>query len=88
MPSSAAMASRENAIQIGLEWLAASGQLAVNTEEDVVSLSVEKQEKNSYLQTELFVALKGLLNETSAYRKYFATVEDVKGLIEGASHLN
>lgn len=71
----AAMASRENAIQIGLEWLAAGGQLSVSIEEDIINLSTEKQEKNPYLQAELFLALKGILNETSAYRKYFATVD-------------
>jgi hypothetical protein len=71
----AAMASGENAIQIGLEWLAAGGQLTVNIEDDIINLSAEKQEKNPYLQAELFIALKGILNETTAYRKYFATVE-------------
>jgi single-stranded-DNA-specific exonuclease len=71
----AAMASRESAIQIGLDWLAAGGQLSVNIEEDTISLSVVKEEKNPYLQAELFIALKGILNETSAYRKYFATVD-------------
>jgi single-stranded-DNA-specific exonuclease len=69
----AAMASRENAVQIGLEWLAAGGQLLVSIEEDTVSLSAERQEKNPYLQAELFIALKGILHETSAYRKYFAS---------------
>jgi single-stranded-DNA-specific exonuclease len=76
----AAMASREAAVQIGLEWLAAGGQLSVNIEDDDVKLSTEKQEKNPYLQTELFIALKGILNETSAYRKYFSTVENLKGM--------
>ena len=71
----AAMASREVAIQVGLQWLAAGGQLSVGIREDRVGLSVEKQEKNPYLQAELFTALKGILNETSAYRKYFATVD-------------
>jgi single-stranded-DNA-specific exonuclease len=71
----AAMASREGAIQIGLEWLAVGGQLTVVFEEDQIILSREKQEKNPYLQAELFIALKGILNETSAYRKYFATVD-------------
>ncbi len=71
----AAMASRESAIQIGLDWLAAGGQLLVSIEEDIISLSAAKQEKNPYLQAELFIALKGILNETSAYRKYFATVD-------------
>ena len=70
-----AMASREAAVQIGLEWLAAGGQLSVSIEEDIISLSAVKQEKNPYLQAELFIALKGILNEASAYRKYFATVD-------------
>jgi len=71
----AAMASRESAIQIGLDWLAAGGQLWVSIEEDIINLSAVKQEKNPYLQAELLIALKGILNETSAYRKYFATVD-------------
>jgi len=70
-----AMASREAAIQIGLQWLAASGELTVNIEDDLATLSAEKQGKNPYLQAELFIALKGILNETYAYRKYFATVD-------------
>jgi hypothetical protein len=78
---SAAMASRESAVQIGLEWLAAGGQLLVSLEEDLIKLSAVKQEKNPYLQAELFIALKGILNETSAYRKYFATV-DLKTLFQ------
>ena len=77
----AATAAREGAIHLGLEWLAASGQLAVGVDEDRVSLSMEKREKNPYLQAELFVALRGILNETSAYRKYFATATDLGGLL-------
>lgn len=76
------MASREIAIEIGLQWLAASGELTVNVEENSVTLSNDKQEKNPYLQAELFIALRGVLNETSAYRKYFATVEDLKILFQ------
>jgi hypothetical protein len=76
----AAMASRESAVQIGLDWLAAGGQLSVNIDEDAVSLSGEKQEKNPYLQAELFTALKGILNETAAFRKYFAGA-DLKTLL-------
>lgn len=75
----AAMASRESAIQIGLEWLAAGGQLTVSIEEDIINLSAVKQEKKPYLQAELFLALKGILNETSAFRKYF-TSADLKTL--------
>ncbi len=77
-----AMASRESAVQVGLEWLAAGGHLSVTVEEDDVALSNEKREKNPYLQAELLVALRGILNETSAYRKYFATVENVGGLLK------
>ncbi|MCZ2289732.1 MAG: single-stranded-DNA-specific exonuclease RecJ [Anaerolineales bacterium] len=77
-----AMASRESAVQVGLDWLAAGGHLSVTVEEDDVALSNKKREKNPYLQAELFVALRGILNETSAYRKYFATVENVGGLLK------
>ncbi len=70
-----AMSTRESAVQIGLEWLSATGQLTVAMEDDNVILSKETQEKNPYLQAELFVALRGVLNETSAYRKYFATAD-------------
>jgi len=73
-----AMASREIAVEIGLQWLVANGGLTVNVDEGQVTLSDEKQEKNPYLQAELFTALKGILNEASAYRKYFATVADLK----------
>lgn len=71
----AAMASGESAIEFGLQWLAAGGQLSVSVEEDIIILSAVRQEKNPYLQAELFIALKGIINETSAYRKYFATVD-------------
>jgi hypothetical protein len=77
----AAMASREIAVQIGLEWLAAGGQLSVGVEEDQVSLSAEKQQKNPYLQAELYIAVKGILEETSAYRKYLAVTEDVREIV-------
>jgi hypothetical protein len=79
----AATASRESAIEIGLQWLAAGGQLTVNIEDDRVALSKEKREKNPYLQAELFVALKGILNETAAYRKYIATTNDLNSLFNG-----
>lgn len=78
----AASAARESAVQLGLEWLAAGGQLTVSIEDDAVLLSKETQEKNPYLQAELFTALRGVLNETLAYRKYFATVDDLKKLFK------
>jgi len=70
-----AMAARTGAIQVGLEWLAAGGQLSVRLDADEVSLSAESQEKNPYLQSEFFIALKGVLNETSAYRKFFSSAD-------------
>lgn len=76
----AAMASRESAIEIGLDWLAAGGQLAVEISDDNVSLSATKLEKNPYLQSELFIALRGILNETLAFRKFFSTTNDLEGL--------
>lgn len=80
----AASAARESAIQLGLQWLAAGGQITVSIEDDAVLLSKETQEKNPYLQAELFIALRGVLNETSAYRKYFAAVEDLRKVINDA----
>jgi single-stranded-DNA-specific exonuclease len=76
----AAMAARKGAIEIGLQWLAAGGHLSVSVQDDEVALSSEKGMANQYLQKEMYVALKGVLNETSAYRKYFATVGDLKGM--------
>ncbi len=77
-----AMASRESAVEIGLQWLAAGGHLSANVEEGQVNLSAEKPQADPFLQQELYTALKGLLEETGAYRKYVATVKDVKGLFE------
>lgn len=77
----AATAARESAVEVGLQWLTAGGQVNVAVEEDEVTLSKEAQEKNPYLQAELFVALRGILNETSAYRKFFSTIADVKTML-------
>lgn len=81
-----AAAARPSAIELGLEWLAASGQLTVSIEEDNVLLSKETQEKKPYLQAELFIALRGVLNETSAYRNYFSTVTDIETLFRNKIH--
>mgnify|MGYP003413408755 FL=1 len=78
----AAMASRESAVQIGLDWLAAGGQLTVEMDEDQLSLSAAKLEKNPYLQVELFIALRGVLSETAAFRKFFSTTNDLQGLFK------
>ena len=79
----AAMASREGAIEIGLQWLAAGGHLSVSVDEDQVKISTGNSGlSNEYLKAELFVALRGILKETSAYRKLFATTSDLKKLIQ------
>ena len=77
----AAMAQRESTVRIGLEWLSAGGHVAILGEEDAVSLSASDAEGNQYVQKELYIAVKGLLEETAAYRNYVATVKDPKGLI-------
>ncbi|NWG35118.1 MAG: single-stranded-DNA-specific exonuclease RecJ [Chloroflexi bacterium] len=77
----AAMATRESAVRIGLEWLAAGGHLTVSAEEDALLLSRGNGEANPYLQKELYVAVKGILAETAAYRAYFATA-DIQRLME------
>jgi len=70
-----AMAARESAVRIGLEWLAAGGHITVATEGDALSLSRGNREMNQYLQKELFVAVRGILEETTAYRAHFARAD-------------
>jgi single-stranded-DNA-specific exonuclease len=74
---SVAMAARASAVEIGLQWLAAGGHLSVTVDEDEVVLLAEKAEANQYLQRELYTALKGVLSETAAYRKYFAELKSM-----------
>jgi single-stranded-DNA-specific exonuclease len=78
----AATAQREATVRIGLEWLAAGGHVAVSGENDAVLLSAGSGEGHQYVQKELFVAVKGLLEETAAYRNYVATMKDPKGLVD------
>ncbi|HUG34591.1 MAG TPA: single-stranded-DNA-specific exonuclease RecJ [Anaerolineales bacterium] len=66
-------AQREGAVRIGLEWLAAGGHVSVSGENDAVLLSAGNGEVNQYLQKELFTAVRGILEETAAYRVYFST---------------
>ena len=70
-----AMAARENAVRIGLEWLAAGGHVSVSGEGDALTLSRGNGEANQYLQRELFIAVRGILEETAAYRAYFARAD-------------
>jgi single-stranded-DNA-specific exonuclease len=78
-----ATAQRERAIRIGLEWLAAGGHVTLTGGEDAVVLSVGSGETNQYVQKELYIAVKGILEETAAYREYFsrANLESVMGSV-------
>ncbi len=65
-------AQRESAVRIGLEWLAAGGHITIIPEGEAVVLSNGNGEGNQYLQKELYVAVRGILEETAAYREYVA----------------
>jgi single-stranded-DNA-specific exonuclease len=62
---------RENAVQIGLEWLAAGGHISIEDQDEILLLSRGNGESNPYLQKELFIAVRGILEETAAYRDHF-----------------
>ncbi len=66
-----ATAQREATVRIGLEWLSAGGHLTVDVQGSYAKLAPGDGVANQYLQKELFLALKGLLAETSAYRTHF-----------------
>ncbi len=70
-----ATAQREATIRMGLEWLGAGGHIKVRDEADEITLSEGDGIPNSYLQRELYTAVKGLLEETVAYRNYFSRAE-------------
>ncbi len=67
-----ATAQRVSAVQIGMEWLAAGGHVSIVGEGDAVLLSAGNGETNQYLQKELYITVKGILEETAAYRAHFA----------------
>jgi single-stranded-DNA-specific exonuclease len=70
-----ATAQRESAVQISLEWLAAGGHVSIAGEGEALLLSKGNGEANQYLQKELFVAVKGILEETAAYRAHFVKAD-------------
>jgi single-stranded-DNA-specific exonuclease len=63
---------REGAVWIGLEWLAAGGHITIEGQDGTYQLSRGNGATNQYLQKELFTAVKGILEETAAYRAHFA----------------
>jgi hypothetical protein len=70
-------------VRIGLEWLAAGGHVTIVPEGEAVLLSAGNGEANQYVQKELYVAVKGILEETAAYREYFSRAA-IEALIVGA----
>ena len=66
-----ATGQREGAIRLGLEWLAAGGHISIQRDDGTVHLSPGNHESNQYLQRELYLAVKGILEETAAYRAHF-----------------
>ncbi|HEY2981553.1 MAG TPA: single-stranded-DNA-specific exonuclease RecJ [Anaerolineales bacterium] len=68
----AATAQREASVSLGLEWLRAGGHIVFDGQQ---SLNIHAGDgiANQYAQKELFIALRGLLEESAAYRRHFAT---------------
>ena len=73
---------REGTIRLGLEWLAAGGHISIQRDaaQETVRLSAGNSELNQYLQRELYLAVKGILEETEAYRAHFQRA-DAQSLI-------
>ncbi|HEX9388881.1 MAG TPA: single-stranded-DNA-specific exonuclease RecJ, partial [Anaerolineales bacterium] len=70
-----ATGQREGTIRLGLEWLAAGGHLSIQRDDETVLLSTGNRDLNQYLQRELYLAVKGILEETEAYRAHFQRAE-------------
>lgn len=79
----AVTAQREGAVRLGIEWLAAGGHISIQRDasQDAIILSAGNGEPNQYLQRELYIAVKGILEETAAYRLHFQRA-DPESLME------
>ncbi|MGD0613407.1 MAG: single-stranded-DNA-specific exonuclease RecJ [Anaerolineales bacterium] len=71
----AATAAREAAVRLGLEWLAAKGQLAVETNEGELHLGRGTPQENPYALGDLNDGLQIILDETRAYRTFYMNSE-------------
>ncbi|MGC8856167.1 MAG: single-stranded-DNA-specific exonuclease RecJ [Anaerolineae bacterium] len=73
----AATAQRESTVLLGLDWLVAGGHLSfeLDDENGILRLKAGDGLDNPYLRRELFVAVRGALHETAAYRSYFVRAE-------------
>lgn len=66
----AVTANRELTVRLGLEWLAASGQLTIQEDDDGLQLALAAAAPNRDLQAELRAGVQSLLEETAAYRHH------------------
>ena len=66
---------REGAIRLALEWLAAGAHISIQRDEETVFLSPGNGESNPHLQRELYIAVRGILEETAAFRAHFQRAE-------------
>ncbi len=92
----AACALPEIAVRLGLEWLAANGNIVFEADGDALQLSIGNQAANQYLPTrrvlreadrgqELSLAIQSLLAETRAYRTFFTRADKDTLLIDYVS---
>lgn len=68
----ASTAHRALTIRLGLEWLAAGGQVRLEEQGDSLLLSLGDAGSERDVQAELRAGIRSLLEETAAYREYFA----------------
>ncbi len=68
----AATAHRELTIRLGLEWLAAGGQVRLEEQGGTFQISLGDAPAERDVQAELRAGMSSLLEETAAYRDYFA----------------
>ncbi|MBU2611970.1 MAG: single-stranded-DNA-specific exonuclease RecJ [Chloroflexi bacterium] len=76
----AACAQPEIAVRLGLEWLAANGNIVFEADGDALHLSIGNQAANQYLPKadrgqELSLTIQALLAETRAYRTFFTRAD-------------
>lgn len=71
----AATAAREAAVRLGLEWLAAKGQLVVEADEHGLHLGRGTEGVISYALGDLSDGLTSVLEETRAYHTYYSNSE-------------
>lgn len=71
----AATAQREGTVLLGLNWLAAGGHIMFEEENGQIRLAEGNKGDDPYLRKELYIAIRGALQETAAYRAYFARAE-------------